>query len=209
MLISPVIDVMDEILEKYRPCFSKPQFQNFSTYTMGLITCEEKKNIQAINRTFMDAKDQSSLNRFLTQSPWDVETIQNKRLSSVKEGLHASSECTDYFLIDDTINQKTGKHMEDAGYHYDSKIGKAVWGHDVVTTHYVSGGVEYPLNLSLYVKKETCRQKSVEFKTKIQLAIEQINAFTPPKDIRIMLDFDCLFFCRQIVDAAKVRGWTG
>ncbi|MGA2681901.1 MAG: hypothetical protein ABSF44_08895 [Candidatus Bathyarchaeia archaeon] len=43
--------------------------KTYSTYTMGLVTCEGKKNIQAINRTFMETKHQSSLNRFLTQSP--------------------------------------------------------------------------------------------------------------------------------------------
>ena len=207
MMISPVIDVMEELLEQYRPCLSKPQFQNFSTYTVGLITCEGKKNIQAINRTFMNAKNQSSLNRFLTQSPWDVQTVQNKRLSLANESLHASQSCIGYFVIDDTINNKTGKHMENAGYHYDSKIGKSVWGHDIVTTHYVNGYTEHPVGVSLYVKKETCQQKSVEFKTKIQLAIEQIQAFKAPESVRIMLTFDCWFFCHQIVDAAKAREW--
>jgi hypothetical protein len=207
MIISPVIDVMEELLEQYRPCFSKPQFENFSTYTVGLITCEGKKNIQAINQTFMDAKNQSSLNRFLTKSSWNLESVQNKRLSLANEKLHGSKGSTGYVLLDDTINKKTGKHMEDAGYHYDSKEGKAVWGHDIVTTHYVNCDIEYPLRLSLYVKKETCEQKKVEFKTKIQLAVEQINAFTPPEGVRIMLGFDCWFFCRQIVDAAKARGW--
>jgi hypothetical protein len=207
MLISPIDDVMEELLEKYRPCFSKPQFQNFSTYTVGLITCEGKKNIQAINRTFMDTKDQSSLNRFMTQSPWNLERVQNKRLSIAEEGLPASQGSTGYFLLDDTINNKTGKHMEDAGYHYDSKIGKAVWGHDIVTTHYVNGEVEYPVGISLYVKKQTCEQKKTDFKTKIQLATEQILAFTSPEGVRIMLAFDCWFFCRQIVDAAKESKW--
>jgi SRSO17 transposase len=120
MLISPVIDVVEELLEEYRPCFTKPQFQNFSTYTIGLITCEGKKSIQAINRTFMDAKDQSSLNRFLTESPWDKEKLQNKRLTIANQTLRTSQSCIGYFLLDDTINNKTGKHMQDAGYHYDS-----------------------------------------------------------------------------------------
>lgn len=198
---------MEELLEQYRPYLSKPQYENFSTYTVGLITCEGKKNIQAINRTFMDAKDQSSLNRFLTQSPWNLQSLQNKRLCQANENLQGFQESIGYVLLDDTINQKTGKHMQDAGYHFDSKIGKAVWGHDIVTTHYVSGGAEYPLNLSLYVKKETCKQKGIKFKTKIQLATEQVNTFTPPEGVRIMLDFDCWFFCHQIVDAAKAKGW--
>lgn len=207
MIISPVTDCLEELLEQYRSCFSEPQFENFSTYTVGLITCEGRKTIQAINRTFMDTKDQSSLNRFLTQSPWNLQSVQNKRLAIATEKLQDCNKSVGYVLLDDTINQKTGKHMEDVGYHYDSKVGKAVLGHDIVTTHYVSGDADYPLNLSLYVKKETCQQKKTEFKTKIQLAVQQINAFTSPEGVRIMLDFDCWFFCRQIVDAAKARGW--
>ncbi len=208
MLIPSVIDALDGFLEKYRPCFSKPQFQNFSTYTMGLITCEDKKNIQAINRTFMDTKNQSSLNRFLTQSPWNVQAVQTKRLSLANQYLNAAQNPQGYLLIDDTINNKTGKHMENAGYHFDSKIGKSVWGHDIVTTHYVNGNAEYPVGVSLYVKKETCQQKGTEFKTKIQLAVEQIQAFTLPEGVKeIMVDFDCWFFCHQIVDAVKARKW--
>jgi hypothetical protein len=197
---------MEELLEKYRPCLSKPQFQNFSTYTMGLITCEGKKNIQAINRTFMNTKDQSTLNRFLTKPSWNLQTVQNKRLSLAQQKLPSKSP-VGYLLIDDTINNKTGKHMQDAGYHFDSKIGKSVWGHDIVTTHYINGNIDYPVGVSLYVKKETCKQKGAEFKTKIQLAVEQIQSFKAPLGVRIMLDFDCWFFCHQIVDAAKARGW--
>ena len=207
MIISSATGVVEELLEQYRPCFSKPQFENFSTYTIGLISSEGRKNIQAINRTFRDAKDQSSLNRFLTHSPWNLQSLQNKRLNQANVKLQSSQGSVGYVLIDDTINQKTGKHMQYAGYHYDSKIGKAVLGHDIVTTHYVSGYAEYPINLSLYVKKEACQQKKVEFKTKIQLAVEQLNAFTPPEGVRIMLGFDCWYFCRQIVEAAKTRVW--
>lgn len=108
MIISPVIDVMEELLERYRPCFSKPQFENFSTYTVGLITCEGKKNIQAINQTFMNAKDQSSLNRFLTKPSWNLENVQNKRLALANEKLYGSKGSTGYVLLDDTINKKDG-----------------------------------------------------------------------------------------------------
>ena len=207
MLISSAVDTVEELLEQYKPCLSKPQFKNFSTYTIGLVTCEGRKTIQAINQSFMNTKDQSSLNRFLTKSPWSLENLQDKRLSLAKQNLHGTQGSMGYLLLDDTINKKTGKHMEDAGYHYDSKEGKPVWSHDIVTTHYVNGDQEYPVRLSLYVKKKTCEAKKTQFKTKIQLAVEQINAFTSPKGGRITLAFDCWFFCHQIVDAAKARGW--
>ncbi|PIU59582.1 hypothetical protein COS86_03490, partial [Candidatus Bathyarchaeota archaeon CG07_land_8_20_14_0_80_47_9] len=207
MLVSSAVSVLEQLLEQFKPCFSKPQFRNYSTYILGLVACEGKKNIDAINRSFLDAKNQSSLNRFLTSSPWSLQRLEAKRLALVREKLPVPEGSTGFLLIDDTINRKTGKHMEEAGYHFDSAEGKAVWGHDVVTTHYVNGDVEYPVRLGLYVKKETCQKKGQAFKTKIQLAIEQINEFTPPGGTRTVLGFDSWFFCHQITEAARARGW--
>ncbi len=206
MLISSNVDVLTGLLEEFRPCFSKPQFRNFSTYTLGLIACEGKKNIDTINRCFLNAKDQSSLNRFLTQSPWNLQKLEDKRLS-MSRCLPVEEGSTGYLLVDDTINRKTGKHMEEAGYHFDSAQGKAVWGHDIVTTHYVNGETEYPVRLSLYVKKKTCQEEQRVFKTKIQLAIEQIEAFMPPAGTNVVVAFDSWFFCRQIVEAVAAKGW--
>jgi len=207
MLISSNADVLTRLLEQFRPCFSKPQFRNFSTYILGLVACEGKKNIDSINRCFLDAKDQSSLNRFLTQSPWNLQKLEEKRLSLARRGLPVEEGSTGYLLIDDTINRKTGKQMEEAGYHFDSAEGKAVWGHDIVTTHYVNGETEYPVRLNLYVKKETCQKQQGIFKTKIQLAIEQINAFVPPPNTKTVVAYDSWFFCRQIVEAITAKGW--
>jgi hypothetical protein len=207
MLISSNVDVLEVLLDEYKPCFSKPQFKNFSRYTLGLVTCEGKKNIDSINRCFLDAKDQSALNRFLTQSPWNLQHLEQKRLQLARTRLTVKKGSTGFLIIDDTINRKTGKCMEEAGYHYDSAEGKAVWGHDIVTTHYVNGETEYPVRLGLYVKKETCLKEQRIFKTKIQLAIEQINAFTPPTGTKTVVTYDSWFFCRQIVEAAAAKGY--
>ena len=207
MLISSDVDVLTGLLEEFKPCFSKPQFYNFSTYMLGLVTCEGKKNIDAINRSFINAKNQSSLNRFLTQSPWNLQRLEEKRLSLARTHFPVAEDSTGYFIIDDTINHKTGKHMEQAGYHFDKAQGKAVWGHDIVTTHYVNAETEYPVRLSLYIKKETCQKEQRTFKTKIQLATEQINAFMPPAATKVVVPFDSWFFCCQIVEAVAARGW--
>jgi hypothetical protein len=116
---------------------------------------------------------------------------------------------TGHLIIDDTVNHKTGKHVEEVGYHFDCAQGKAVWGHDIVTTHDVNGETEYPVRLSLYVKKETCQKEQRFFKTKIQLAIEQINAFTPSAGTSVVVPFDSWFFCRQIVEAVAAEAGTG
>jgi len=206
-LVSPAENVMKGLLEQFKPCFSKPQFKNFSTYTMGIIAYEGKKTVDAINRCFLDAKNQSSLNRFLTHSPWSLQRLEAKRLALARTNLPAPQGSTGTLIIDDTINRKTGKHMEEAGYHYDSADRKAVWGHDLVTTHYVNGETEYPLRLNLYVKRETCLNEGRVFKTKIELACEQIAAYTPPTGTRTVVAFDSWYFCRQVTEAAAARGY--
>jgi len=207
MLVPSTASVMEELLKQFKPCFTKPQFRNFSTYILGLVASEGKKNVDAINRCFMEHKDQSTLNRFLTASPWSIQRLELKRLTLARQGLPAAEGSTGTLLIDDTINEKTGKHMEEAGYHYDSSQGKAVWGHDLVTTHYVNGEAEYPARLSLYVKKDTCHEEKKAFKTKIMLAVEQIEAFTPPVGTGTVVAFDSWYFCQQIVEAVASRGW--
>jgi len=207
MLVPSTVGVMESLLEQFRPCFSRPQFRNFSTYILGLVACEGRKNVDAINGCFVESRDQSALNRFLTVSPWSLQRFENQRLNMVRENLQVPEGSIGFLIFDDTINKKTGLHMEDAGYHYDSSEGEAVWGHNLVTTHYVNGKVEYPVRLGLYVKKETCLKTGRAFKTRIQLACEQIEAFTPPAGTRTILVFDSWFFCRQIVEAARGKCW--
>ena len=207
MLVPSAVGVMEGLLEKFRPCFSRPQFRNFSTYILGLVACEGRKNVDAINKCFVESRDQSTLNRFLTASPWSLQRLETQRLAMVRENIQVPEGSIGFLIIDDTINKKTGLHMEDAGYHYDSSEGRAVWGHDLVTTHYVNGDVEHPVRLALYVKKETCLNEGRAFKTKIQLACEQIGAFTSPADTRTIVVFDSWFFCHQIVEAARARDW--
>ena len=207
MLVPSTASVMEELLKQFKPCFTKPQFRNFSTYILGLAASEGKKNIDAINRSFMDSRDQSTLNRFLTASPWSIQRLESKRLTLARQSLLPTEGSTGTLIIDDTINEKTGKHMEEAGYHYDSSQGKAVWGHDLVTTHYVNGDSEYPASLSLYVKKDTCHEEKKAFKTKIMLAVEQMEAFTPPAGAMTIVAFDSWYFCQRVVEAARKRGW--
>ena len=207
MLVPSTASVMEELLKQFKPCFTKPQFRNFSTYILGLAASEGKKNIDAINRSFMDSRDQSTLNRFLTASPWSIQRLESKRLTLARQSLLPTEGSTGTLIIDDTINEKTGKHMEEAEYHYDSSQGKAVWGHDLVTTHYVNGDSEYPASLSLYVKKDTCHEEKKAFKTKIMLAVEQIEAFTPPTGAMTIVAFDSWYFCQRVVEAARKRGW--
>ena len=57
------------------------------------------------------------------------------------------------------------------------------------------------------MKKDTCHEEKKVFKTKIMLAVEQMEAFTPPAGAMTIVAFDSWYFCRQVVEAARKRGW--
>ena len=123
------------------------------------------------------------------------------------KGLPVKPGFTGTLIIDDTITKKTGKKMEYTGYHYDHTEGKAVMGHSLVTSHYVNGDSEYPVGLRLYVKRDTCVEEGLPFRTKIQLAVDQIKEFKAPRGANTVVAFDMWYFCGKVVEAARSRGF--
>ncbi|MFH1179079.1 MAG: transposase [Candidatus Bathyarchaeota archaeon] len=118
MLVPQSTDVMKQLLDEFKPVFNKPQHRNFSTYILGLIACEGKKNIKNINNAFTEHRDQSTLNRFITEPSWSLRRLEEKRLRLARERLQVKNGSTGTLIIDDTITRKTGKHMEYTGYHH-------------------------------------------------------------------------------------------
>ena len=207
MLVPQSTGVMKQLLDEFKPVFNKPQHRHFSTYVTGLIAIEGKKTIKNINDAFTEHRDQSTLNRFITEPSWSPQKLEKKRLELARERLHVKPGSTGTLIIDDTITKKTGKKMEYTGYHYDHTEGKTAMGHNLVMCHYVNGDAEYPVGLSLYVKKDTCVEERLLFRTKIQLAVDQIKAFKAPPRTRTMVAFDIWYFCRKVVEAARSRGF--
>jgi hypothetical protein len=207
MLVPQSTGVMKQLLKEFKPIFNKPQHRHFSTYITGLIAIEGKKNIKNINNAFTEHRDQSSLNRFITEPSWSLRRLEEKRLELAMKGLPVKPGSTGTLIIDDTITKKTGKHMEYTGYHYDHTEGKTVMGHNLVTCHYVNGDSEYPVGLRLYVKRDTCEEEVLTFRTKIQLAVDQIKEFRAPPRTHTVVAYDSWYFCRKVVEACRSKGF--
>jgi len=56
MLVPSAFGVIEGLLERFRPCFFRPQFRNFFNYILGLVACEGKRNVEAINQCLVRAK---------------------------------------------------------------------------------------------------------------------------------------------------------
>src|SRR3989339_1657227 len=83
------------------------------SYVGGLIALN-KKTIKNISKSSREEKDQSNLNRFLTESEWSEDEVQDRYIKKIS---HQTKRKPTSLIIDDSIAEKTGKHIEEVQYH--------------------------------------------------------------------------------------------
>ena len=73
---------------------SKPKLENFLAVFFG-ISCSSAATISSFAELFPKWKNQSSLNRFLTESDWSIQQLTEKYQQSLIDKI------PQYFIIDD------------------------------------------------------------------------------------------------------------
>jgi hypothetical protein len=204
--ITSIPSRLRNILSKFKKHFTKPQYKNFCRTMLGLIAAGKgEHDVKSINELFIDRKDQSSLNRFITESKWDVEeVVKTGRELLLGEAEHDPA--VEIKVIDDTVCRKYSPKTEMVCYNHSSTMG-TVLSHSYVSSLYVNGGVAVPDGLKLYGSEKKCRVKGVQFRTKVQLACELIRDHTPRADKTILL-WDSWYTCSDLVEECKARGYS-
>jgi len=148
------------------------------------------------------------MNRFFTESRWDVEQVVSEGRTLVLSE-NETSQLLEYKIIDDIVCRKYGPGAEMVCYNHSSTMG-TVLSHDYVTSLYVSGDVSVPDGLKLYGSEKRCNEKRVEFKTKVQLACEMIDEHVPAAKRTIWL-WDSWYTVYDIVTRCRAHGydWIG
>ncbi len=191
---------MKGLLRNFAPLLSKPQQENLARIVVGIMAAEGERCVKNVNDSFVPHKDQSNLNRFITDPKWDHRALSRRRVELVEDelGLRGKSLC--YLLLDDTNVERYGG--EGVGYHHDSKHG-LIRGHNYVTEVCSVNGTLYPVDLRLYMPEGT---SSKPFKNKIELACELIDSFNPPSR-RTIVEFDEWYLCGDVVKHVEDRGF--
>lgn len=188
------VGLFDEHLSQFRGVFTKPQYNNFVQYAKGILSARNK-NISSIALTGNYTKNQSTLNRFLTESPWSADALNFTKCKIIKSLIDTNKPC--FVSIDDTLISKTGEKIEFASYHFDHCGQDYVFGHCLVTSHIVNGSFQTPLAFKHYLTKSVCGTE--EFKTKICLAVE-IIAECKSHGIGDYFLFDSWYFASEIAE---------
>ena len=174
---------MSSYLTFFQNSFSKPQFERFTEHMLSMII-DPKYTSNRINNHFFHKVNQSTSNRFLTESPWNEEEIEKKMFQLVLS-------CPSFpkyriGALDDTLSHKKyAKKMEGVGNHHDHLNSTFSYGHDIVSIGIHTNQGLIPLVLKPYVKKKNILPH-MKFKTKNEIAIDAVKAFSRTIQLDVM-----------------------
>jgi hypothetical protein len=207
--ITSIPSKLRHLFSKFKPLFTKPQYENFCRAEMGMmVAAQGEHDIKSINQLFIDRKDQSSLNRFMTESKWNVQDIVKKGRDLLLSEAELNSE-VEYKLLDDSVCRKYSPQTEMVCYNHSSTMG-TVLSHDYVTSLYVNNEIAVSDGLKLYGNERKCKEKGIEFKTKVQLACGLIRDHVSRAKQTICL-WDAWFMCQDTVEECQAHSydWIG
>ena len=149
----PLIE-FPELVQHYAPhfesVFSSAAFVEFERYISGLVV-SENKTVEGINRLFVhESRNQSSLNRWLTESPFNHEALNQARLRLLESLPGTRMKSQGVLSVDDTLLKHYGQHFEQIAYLFDHVEQTYVWAHNLVTVHYSDDLTDYPVLYQLW-----------------------------------------------------------
>jgi len=159
----PIIEIAP-IVREHAPYFhalfqNKPQIRHFDNYLTGLITLENK-TMSNIARCILDSADKTNLSRFFTDAKWGAAEVNTARLKyMLEQSASQRRKKKDGVLpIDDTLCEHVGNLFEYVDQHYNHTDQTFPTAHNLVTAHFVSGAVRFPVDYRLYRRYEEFTQ---------------------------------------------------
>jgi hypothetical protein len=208
--IVAIPQVVEELLVQFGDCFpNEPSRRHFAEYLTGLLVAEHK-TVSGIAREFADAPDQSCLNRWLTEAPWDLNQINAQRLEWLQQDASTRYRQDGVIAIDNTLIDHDGKLIEDAGWFWDHSEHRHLIAHDYLFANYVlPTGKHYPLDFRRFRKRDQSDDQH-PFKNHTELAKELID-WVVSEQIPGDFTFDSYFTNAPIQNHihAKERAYIG
>ena len=106
-IISTAPPSLQRFLENFKYLFTKPQFENFKVYSFGLQLELKRTNIQTIDAC-RPKSNYDSLHYFSTNSSWDEEKVNNRRIEITQKDNRTRS-CRDGSSVIDDVACKKSK----------------------------------------------------------------------------------------------------
>jgi len=131
------------------------QMQHFQNYVTGLIVLENK-TMANISRCILESADKTNLSRFFSEAEWNDKSVNSKRISYMLEQTQPQRQSAQKSVmpLDDTLCEHVGSLFEYVDRHYNHGDHSYPLAHNLVTSHYISGAVRFPLDWRVYRRYE-------------------------------------------------------
>lgn len=155
-MILPKIKEVTNILNFAKKVFTKGSFRLVNNYISGLITLTKKsvKNIAQVSKV-----NQSTLNYTLTEAKFEKEKLEKRYFEKIKFMFKGSKV---YLLLDDTLVERNGKHIEQTQKHFDHNSNNYIQGHQFFTAILCTPFLQLPIFPELYSKKTDSKIKMAQ-----------------------------------------------
>jgi DDE superfamily endonuclease len=166
-IVKQAVEVFGDLFE------NEPARRHFAEYLTGLMVAE-RKTISGINREFAVTTDQSCLNRWLTETAWDVHALNDRRLAWLQQDPRTRYSPRGVIAIDNTLVDHAGKLIDDVGWFWDHAAERYIIAHDYIISNYVCpSGRHYPIEWRRFKKRDACAAGT--FKDHTMLCLELID----------------------------------
>ena len=142
--------IVEDYAAHFGEVFSPEAFIQFQRYISGLII-SENKSVEGINQLCVyENRNQSSLNRLLTESPFLLSEVNQACFAMMNSVEAMRLKANGVLSVDDTLLSHHGKHFDEIAYLYDHSQGCYTWAHNLVTLHYSDDVTDYPAEFELW-----------------------------------------------------------
>ena len=150
--IVKVAPIVTEHSEIFRAEFNnRRQFEHFQNYLTGLIVLDNK-SMANITRCVLGSADKTNLSRFFSEAPWQAERVNDRRIKYMLQQTapYRIASRASVLGVDDTLCEHVGNLFEYVDRHYNHGEGSYPLAHNLITSHYMSGAVRFPVDALLY-----------------------------------------------------------
>jgi SRSO17 transposase len=163
--------------------------QPFEDYCSGLLLPGERKSVEPMAAVVAPSRvsaEHQSLLHFVAQAPWSDDAVLRKVRALVLPAIEAQGGPIEAWIVDDTGFPKKGAHSVGVARQYCGRLGKTDNCQTAVSLSAANHTASLPLAWRLYLPQDWTSDDArrrrahvpddVTFRTKLQIALEQIGA---------------------------------
>jgi hypothetical protein len=182
--VSPAPGPLEDYAQRFDDLFgARAQRHSFRRYLEGLLLpAERNKTLTALANTEpvvgAQRKEAQSLQWFLSESRWDPEEVNERRLGLLlEEPTTAANADEGVLIIDEHGDRKWGKRTAHVGKQWLANIGKTDSGVVSVTSLWADQRIYYPVDFEPYTPSQHFEggKNDPKFRTKLKIASQLVQ----------------------------------